>query len=237
MNHKPRAMPAFVRRLPRSTSRVLAAATLLAAAAGAQAATLLQEGFENVAGLEARGWVQRNFSSPVGLPWGQGFVGPFPAQAGSEGSYAVANFESAAFGSGGVIDNWLMTPTLSFDASNSVTFWTRTIFNPSIFPDRLELRLSLVGSSTATADFSTVLVAVNAGLTGTGYPNVWTAYTATFAATPSASGRLGFRYTVANNFNADFIGLDSVSVTAVAEPAAALLMLLGVGALMLHRRR
>jgi len=126
---------------------------------------------------------------------------------------------------------------LGFDANNSVTFWTRTIFNPSIFPDRLELRLSLAGSSTVTTDFSTVLVTVNPDLTATGYPNVWTAYTASFAATPGSSGRLGFRYTVPNSFNADFIGLDTVSVSAVSEPAAALLMLLGVGGLMLHRRR
>lgn len=217
--------------------RTLAGAALLAAAGATQANTLLEEGFENVAGLEAGGWVQRNLSSPVGLPWGQGFVGPFTAQAGSDSSYAVANFESAAFGSGGVIDNWLMTPVLSFDASNTVTFWTRTIFNPSIFPDRLELRLSLSGSSTETADFSAVLVAVNPDLTATGYPNVWTAYTATFSAAPGSSGRLGFRYTVPSNFNPDFIGLDTVSVSAVSEPAAALLMLLGVGGLMLHRRR
>lgn len=217
--------------------RTAALAALLAAASATQATTLLNEGFENVAGLEANGWVQRNLSSPVGLPWGQGFVGPFTAQGGSDASYAVANFESAAFGSGGVIDNWLMTPVLGFEASNTVTFYTRTIFNPSIFPDRLELRLSLSGSSTATADFGAVLVAVNPDLTATGYPNVWTAYTASFTATPGSSGRLGFRYTVPSNFNADFIGLDSVSVSAVSEPAAALLMLLGVGGLMLHRRR
>lgn len=212
-------------------------AVLLAATGATQATTLLNEGFENVAGLEAEGWVQRNLSSPVGLPWGQGFVGPFTAQGGSDASYAVANFESAAFGSGGVIDNWLMTPVLGFDASNTVTFWTRTIFNPSIFPDRLELRLSLSGGSTETAEFGTVLVTVNPDLTATGYPNAWTAYSATFTATPGSSGRLGFRYTVPNNFNADFIGLDTVSVSAVSEPAAALMMLLGVGGLILHRRR
>ena len=124
--------------------RALGLAALLAAGAGAgagaQATTLLEEGFENVAGLEANGWVQRNLSSPVGLPWGQGFVGPFTAQAGSDASYAVANFESAAFGSGGVIDNWLMTPVLSFDALRrpakslaSAARWTCaiTVFAPS----------------------------------------------------------------------------------------------------------
>jgi hypothetical protein len=217
--------------------KLAAAAALSTAVCGAQADTLLSEGFENVAGLAAAGWVQSNLSSPVGLPWGQGFVGPFAAQAGAADAYAVANFESAAFGSGGVIDNWLITPALNFSASNTVTFWTRTIFNPSIFPDRLELRLSLAGGGADTASFTTLLVSVNPDLTQTGYPNAWTAYTATFAAAPGTVGRLAFRYTVPNNFNADFIGLDTVTVTAVPEPQAALLMLAGLGALLSVSRR
>ena len=215
---------------------LLGAATLLPAAS--HATTLLNEGFENVANLGAAGWVQSNLSSPVGLSWGQGFVGPFAAQAGTAESYAVANFESAAFGSGGVIDNWLITPTLAFEAVNTLTFWTRTIFNPSIFPDRLEARLSTAGSSSATTSFSTLLVSVNPNLTQTGYPNEWTAYTATFSAAPGTSGRIAFRYTVPSNFNADFIGLDTVSVTAVPEPQTALLMGLGgLGLLALQRVR
>jgi len=224
--------------------RLAATAAASLAACGAHAAgTLLSEGFEDVAGLAAAGWVQSNLSNPVGLPWGQGFVGPFAAQAGTANSYAVANFESAAFGSGGVVDNWLITPVLSFNASNTVTFWTRTIFNPSIFPDRLEVRLSLsTGSDTST--FTTLLASVNPDLTQTGYPGEWTQYTVTFAGTPPvfgpdayARGRLAFRYTVPSNFNADFIGLDSVTVTAVPEPQSAVLMLAGLGALLCVRRR
>ncbi len=216
---------------------VLTSAVALACTTSAHANTLLNEGFENVAGLTGAGWVQNNLSSPVGLPWGQGFVGPFAAQAGTPVSYAVANFESAAFGSGGVIDNWLITPMLTFGASNTVTFWTRTVFNPSIFPDRLELRLSLDGSGTDPTAFTTTLVSVNPDLTSTGYPNVWTQYSATFAAAPDVTGRLAFRYTVPSNFNADFIGLDSVSVTAVPEPQTAALLLLGLGTVIAAARR
>lgn len=218
--------------------RKLALATSLSATAlAASATTLLDEGFENVAGLGAAGWVQANLSSPVGLPWGQGFIGPFAAQAGGAESYAVANFESAAFGSGGVIDNWLMTPTLDFGSSNTVTFWTRTIFNPSIFPDRLELRLSVAGTSSASADFATTVLSVNPDLTQTGYPNTWTQYTATFSAAPGTTGRLAFRYSVPSNFEADLIGLDTVSVTAVPEPATGLVLVLGLAAVLLAARR
>lgn len=208
----------------------IAAGVLALAAGAAHATVLLDEGFEDVFGLQAAGWVQTNLSSPPGLGWGQGFVGPFAAQAGSAGSYAVANFESAVFGSGGVIDNWLITPVLNFDAENTVSFWTRTIFNPSIFPDRLELRLSLAGSDASTSNFQTLLVSVNPDLSGDGYPNVWTQYTATFSALPGTTGRLGFRYTVPSSFTADFIGLDTVLVTAVPEPATAALWLLGLAA-------
>lgn len=204
---------------------------LATASAVSQASVVLSEGFENVAVLGSAGWVQVNLSSPVGLPWGQGFVGPFSAQAGTAESYAMANFESAAFGSGGVIDNWLITPTLDFDEVNTLTFWTRTVFNPSVFPDRLEARLSLAGTSSATTDFTSVLTAVTPTLTQTDYPNAWTEYTATFNAAPGTSGRIAFRYTVPSNFNADFIGLDSVTVTAqaVPEPKTAALALLGIG--------
>lgn len=209
----------------------LIAVALLAASAASQASVVLTEGFENVAGLGSSGWVQTNLSSPVGLAWGQGFVGPFAAQAGTAESYAVANFESAAFGSGGVIDNWLITPTLDFDEVNTLTFWTRTVFNPTVFPDRLEARLSLAGSSSATSDFTSVLTTVNPELTATDYPNDWTEYTATFSAAPGTSGRIAFRYTVPSNLKADFIGLDSVTVTAqaVPEPQTAALALLGLG--------
>ena len=221
----------------------LIAVALLAASAASHASVVLTEGFENVAGLGSAGWVQTNLSSPVGLAWGQGFVGPFAAQAGTAESYAVANFESAAFGSGGVIDNWLITPTLDFGQVNTLRFWTRTVFNPTVFPDRLEARLSLAGTSSATTDFTSLLTAVNPALTQTDYPNAWTEYTATFNAAPGTSGRIAFRYTVPSNFEADLIGLDSVTVTAqaVPEPQTAALALLGLGlacgSLRLRRRR
>ena len=48
---------------------------------------------------------------------------------------------------------------------------------------------------------------------------------------PGTTGRLGFRYAVPSNFNADFIGLDTVQVTAVPEPMSAALLLAGLAGL------
>lgn len=215
------------------------AAALTAAAASSQAATVLDEGFESVAAALGAGWVANNLSNPVGdHGWTQGSA-VFDAQAGSATSYATTSFQATSLG-GGTIDNWLITPTLAFGASNTLTFWTRTFSNPTSYPDRLEVLLSTSGSSTAPASFTTVLKWVNENLTATDYPNVWTAYTASFNVAAGTTGRIAFRYVLPNNSAyADVIGVDTVSVSAVPEAPTAATTLLGLAALggWLRRRR
>lgn len=254
---------------PRPSSTRIAATAAAAAAlltvathSGVRAATL-SEGFDT--GLPA-GWTVINLSSPVGTSsWFQGNGNPggpvhyFDAYSGTPNSYVAAEFTAGA-GAFADLSSWLITPTLGFNNCDRLSFFTRTYSNPAIWPDRLEVRFSKVGGTTADAtatsvgDFTTLLLTVNAGLTTTGYPAVWTRYTAYISGlSGTTSGAVAFRYfmpeggpTGANSF---YIGIDSVSITPlsapvsppasppVPEPATTLTMALGLAAVGLLRLR
>lgn len=210
-------------RLGRITAAVLAAVAM----GGARAD--LTEGFDNVAGLAASGWVLTNISAPVGESWFQGNSGIFDSQAGAAGAYVGANFLSASNGTG-VVDNWLITPTLSLTGGGTLSFYTRT--DGPGFSDGLQVLFSTGGSSTAS--FTSLLLTVGSG-SNPYNTSGWTQYTV--ALPDAASGRIAFRYTVADALNANYIGIDTVSVTAVPEPATMALFGLGLAAITVARRR
>lgn len=185
----------------------------------------LTEGFENIGILSASGWFTRNNSSPLGTTgWFQGNSAVFPAQAGAATSYIGANFNNTAGGTG-TISNWLLTPVLNLNDGDTVSFWTRVPTGGGVFPDRLEVRMSLNGSSTNVGtlatdvgDFTTLLLSVNPTLTTTGYPEVWTQFVINISgvATPT-DGRIAFRYYVTGagptGNNSNYIGIDSFDFT------------------------
>ena len=216
---------------------------LTMAAAHAQAAVVLSEGFDAVAGLGGAGWVLTNESSPVGTTgWFQGNSGVFPAHSGAADSYVAANFENAA--PGGAISNWLITPEISLDGNVTLSFWTRTVFG-SPFADRLEVRLSDSGGASNTASFDTLLLTINLALAVGGYPETWTEFTTNFGgagAGAGATGRLALRYTVDNtDLQGNYIGVDTLSIdvssNAVPEPASLAMTTLALAGLALTRRR
>lgn len=180
----------------------------------------LTEGFDNIGILAASGWYTRNNSSPVGSTgWFQGNSTVFPAHSGAPTSYIGANFNNA--GGAGPISNWLLTPVFNLNDGDTISFWTRSIAPASSFPDRLEVRMSLNGSSnnvgtlpTDVGDFTTLLLSINPTLTPGGYPIVWTQYVITIAGVPTPTdGRIAFRYTVnsggPSGSQADYIGIDT----------------------------
>jgi PEP-CTERM motif len=219
------------------------AALLLAGASHASATTLLSENFDNVANLVPSGWAIANNSAPVGTTdWFQGNPGVFTAQSGAANSYVAANFEAAGFG--GNISDWLISPELTFHNTDVISFWTRTEAG-SAFPDRLELRLSLNGASTnvgstdaSVGDFSTLLLTINPALAPGGYPENWALFQATISGLGGATdGRFAFRYNVSDtSVNGDYIGIDTVTVTAVPEPATLGLVSFGILAAARARR-
>lgn len=219
----------------------------LAALGGAQAASLT-ETFETttVALPLPAGWTGVNNSSPVGpLSWVKGAATPFIAQAGTNTSYISASFDSVD--NSGTISNWLILPTLSFDNGDVVSFFTRT---PTLsqFADRLELRFSAVGgtdvgvTSASVGTFTQLLLSVNPTLTVPGYPEVWTQFSATISGLGGpTNGAVAFRYFVTDGGglgnNSNFIGIDTVAITAVPEPAAYLLFAVGLAGLWARRQQ
>lgn len=179
----------------------------------------LTEGFEDIADLP--GWVLFNASEPLGLTgWFQGNAGVFAAQTGEPGHYIAANFNNTT--AGGTISNWLMLPVTTVKSGDVIAFWTRKVAG-SIFPDRLELRLSLAGDSTdvgvdplEVGVFDRLLLSVNPDLEVGGYDEVWTRYIAEVGdVSAPALGRFALRYFVTSagsgGDNSDYIGVDTLS--------------------------
>lgn len=199
----------------------------------------LEEGFEDVAAIFVgeNSWVQQNNSNPLGpQAWvqnmGVGGVGDPGQHAGSPDSSVINGFQATDPNGVGTISTWLLTPEIDFGPTTNLSFWTRA-FNPTAFPDRLEVRVcsgspcTNVGSSeTDVGDFGTLLLSVNPNLVGAddptganGYPQ---AAFAQFTASAidglptSGQGRIAFRYFVTDGgglgANSSTIAIDTVSI-------------------------
>lgn len=181
------------------------------------------------------GWSVQNNSVPTGtLNWFQGNNNVFSAFNGGASDYFAANYNSAS--NNGDISNWLISPTVTLVNGATIQFATRTVSATTVYPDRLEVRLSPntsgtigLGASTVSS-FSIVAFSVNPNLSTSSssanptnssvatYPQNWTVYTAVVSGiTGTVNGRIGFRYFVTNGgpngANSSYIGLDAVKYT------------------------
>jgi hypothetical protein len=198
--------------------------------APASSTVTFSENFDSLTRATTNGWVLTNLSTERGGNWFQGNDGIFAAQSGAANSWVGANYESAVGGEG-TIDNWLISPEIAVFGSSQLSFFTRT--DDASFNDKIEVRFS-AGGSTDIAGFSTVLNTVGgaANFPDGGWQNFVTSLNAT-----SGTGRFAFRYSVADAANANYVGIDSVSVSAVPEPSTYAVMGIGLLVLALRRRK
>ena len=185
---------------------------------------LVDEGFDDVSTLDDRGWILNNASNPAGaLSWYQGDQSQFESQAGAPESYAAVNYGSGVVG--GQINNWLITPEFSTAMNTSVSFWLRGAEDANFF-DQVAFGFSTGGS--ALGDF--VLSQAITVQTGE-----WTKYV--FNLEPTAgTARFAIQYTGLAD-NANYIGLDSLRIEEVPEPASILILAAGALGLAATRRR
>ena len=174
-------------------------------------------------GTPTSGWLFQNNSNPLGVTdWFQGNGVVFPAFNGGANDYIGANYNNTGSVTPGSISNWLVSPTVSLANGNIIEFATRT---GNSIPDRLGLYISAgtgtnvgaLGNATAVGSF-TNLFTINAAISPSVYPDVWTIYTVavTGVATPTV-GRFAFRYDVTGagfaGANSNYIGIDGVKYT------------------------
>jgi hypothetical protein len=232
-------------------TRRLAATALAAASLFAVPQAFAASLTENFDVWPATGWVVKNTSEAPNEDWSLGNPGAsrsFSAHQGAANSYAASSF-NATFGttdSIGDISNWLITPAMVFNNGDTLSFWTRAPSNfddSGPFPDAMQLRFSLgsgtdVGSGLGSVGtFTQQLLFINPQLVAPpndeAYPITWTQYAYTFSGLAGPTeGRLAFRHVVPQggpgSVDSDYIGIDTVQVTAVPEPSAYAMAAIGL---------
>jgi hypothetical protein len=204
------------------------AAVLVFAATAAESQVLISQGFDNVPGLAAT-WPQVDGSTPAVAGWNQGNPTNFTSQAGAANSYIAINPVTKTGDFATSVSDYLMTPVISLASATNLSFFARSQGLGDGVPDRLQVYLSTAGASTATASFSNLLF--DSSTIG----NAWTLESIAIAAQGAgATGRLAWRYFIPDTSAAgDYLGIDTVTITAVPEPSVVASMLMGFGALSL----
>lgn len=192
--------------------------------------TVFQENFDLSPDFATNGWITFNMSNPsASVDWAQGTgtdIGE-TAYNGTTTAYVASSYMATTMG--GTISDWLISPVISFNNGDTVSFYTLS-FNSYYFHDRLECRLSTNGIGTdvgadenSVGDFTINLVTVNPLLDSISYPshqnlgNTWTQFAGVVSGLSGTTvGRLAFRYYVPDagpgGTNSSTIGIDAVRV-------------------------
>lgn len=204
--------------------KLLLSLLVLTVSVGINAQTLLQENFNTLATpiVLPTGWTKTNLSSPIGTgDWFAGNTASFTAFEGPDNGYIAVNYQSGAGTS--TLNNWLMTPAVTVQNGDEVSFYTR-VPDASSWADRLELRQSIAGAASTNptgltnfGSYTTVCLTVNPTLVASLYPQVWTKYSYIVTGlTGQVSCKFALRYTVTNGgpdgSNSNYVGVDAFKV-------------------------
>jgi hypothetical protein len=202
------------------------------------------EEFDTVSNSLAKGWKVINASDPAGSNvWQQGgSVAPWFSPYSSNGSYAGfigADYTSTSAAQG-TISNWLVSPVITIQNGDKISFYTRALLLPvsatdsTDYSNRLQVRFSTtdnpdVGQGLGTGSFTNSLLDINplyleqhtdpALYVPNAYPSEWTRFEVTIVGLNSpVKGRFAFRYLVEDGgFNGlgTGVAIDKVEYTSV----------------------
>src|SRR5581483_8744453 len=118
---------------------------LIFAAFATSARGAFVENFDDIATLAGKGWVAINRSSPVGTQtWQQGDGGLRDAVSGAADAYIADTYASAGTNAtqASTISDWLISPPLTLNNGDVLSFFTFSLGSSDKFPDRLQVWFS-----------------------------------------------------------------------------------------------
>jgi hypothetical protein len=183
---------------------------------------------DNIATATAAGWTFYN-RSETQTATTRGFVN------GTGAGYSGSGFLTAGWqanSGAGIISAWAISPRVILQNGDKISFYTRTINDYAdpinVFPDRLQLRLSLsdkdsVGMADNVGLFKVSVVDINSSYSATlptAYPSSWTRFEGTVSGlNKPTAGRYALRYFVEDGgsagTNSNGIDIDKVVYTSV----------------------
>ncbi|WP_431262187.1 choice-of-anchor J domain-containing protein [Roseateles chitinivorans] len=204
----------------------LALALVGAAAAAHAGPTLINEGFDDVASLAAKGWKIENHGSPAGAiePWYQGNVSTgFTDLHGDPTAYVAAQYGAVA--AGGILSSWLISPVFSTAENLEVSFWARGDGTPGYIDQLAYGLLDVSGAFTSFIPQAAITVV-----------GEWTRYSFQLAGQGAgSSARFAIQY-FGNGDEANVVGVDDVAIN-VPEPSTWALAGVSLLGLVAARRR
>jgi hypothetical protein len=170
-------------------------------------------GDNSVTGLQARGYTVLNVDGGGTVdPWFQPTGTQFPAYEGPTNGYVAGNYQGA---NGFLIDQWLISPQVTVNAGDTLSFWHRSIDN-NPFDDSIYVRLSTTAGITP-GDFDITWGRYLVSESG------WARWTATFPVSGTIRFAIQYYHTdggPSGNFS-NFFGIDLLEVISAAAPTTA----------------